>query len=91
MHLAEFKRTIKEGDYLTLLSHKEFPANRLIGQRRQVAGKNTVDILIHTTKPDGSAAKSHLGFPKASEFFHEGETLVFSTEGNTMHYRWERT
>jgi len=93
MKLAEFKRTIKSGDFVTVL---ETPfQQQWIGVRRKVLGINSVDLLIETEK-DGILHKSHAALPKAADFECNGETFSFiqrsAISGLTgkITWKWER-
>lgn len=90
MKLAEFKRTLKPGDHLTMLSHSWMPQGPLIGKRRRVSGHNTVGILVETEK-DGKLVSSHLAWPKAAGFSLEEDIITYKSEDLVMTYKWERT
>lgn len=90
MKLAEFKRTLKAGDYVTMLSHSTMPVSHIIGQRRKVLEVRSVDILIETTKKNGSICASHLAWPKAAEFEITAEGFNYNTDCGLLTYKWER-
>jgi hypothetical protein len=96
MKLAEFKRTMKPGDFVTLISNTLRPDNPLIGVRRKVMAVNTVDLIIETEK-DGLMHKSHTPLPKAADLLSDGESFSFvvrstiSDSTAMLTWKWERT
>ena len=94
MKLAEFKRTIKAGDFVTVMATPFQP--QWIGVRRKVLGINSVDLLIETEK-DGTLHKSHAALPKSADFECDGDTFSFirrSTVSGLMGkitWKWERS
>lgn len=90
MKLAEFKRTLKPGDYLTLLSHSTMPTNSVIGKRRRVTRTNTVEIMIESANSRGEPCESHLEWPKAAGFERTDGGFNYTTkQGAVLVYKWE--
>jgi hypothetical protein len=94
MKLAEFKRTIKAGDFVTVIATPFQPQR--IGIRRKVLGINNVDLLIETEK-DGTLHKGHAALPKAADFECDSDTFSFIQRGTVsglmgkITWKWERT
>lgn len=89
MKLAEFKRTLKAGDHLTMIDNDGNPSHTLKGERRRVVRTNSVDILIET-QYHGQLVHSHLTWPKAADFEITDIGFNINTPGGKIMYRWER-
>jgi hypothetical protein len=96
MKLAEFKRTIKQGDFVTMIENTLFPANILIGKRRKVMAVNTVDLIIEIEK-GGKIHRSYSPLPKAADFECDGDSFTFirhnshRQDPDRISFKWERT
>jgi hypothetical protein len=95
MKMAEFKRSIKPGDFVTMLENTINPRNPYIGVRRKVSAINSVDLMIETEK-DGTTVNMYSPLPKAADFACDGDTFTFTRhytsrlENDRVTWKWER-
>jgi len=95
MTLAEFKRTIRPGDVVTMTENTRVPNLPFIGKRRRVS-RVTSRYLVLIFELPGDVFDFHTPLPKARDFECDGKSFTFThhsvTSGQAYRitYRWER-
>jgi hypothetical protein len=95
MTLAEFKRTIRAGDIVTMTGNTRVPNLPFIGKRRRVS-RITSRYLVLIFEQPGDVFDFHTPLPKARDFACDGKSFTFTHRSVTAErtyriaYRWER-
>ena len=95
MTLAEFKRTMRPGDFVTMTENTRVPNLPFIGKRRRVA-RITSRYLVLIFEQPGDVFDFHTPLPKARNFECDGKRFTFTHRSVTsgqpyrITYSWER-
>jgi|SRR5579863_106446 len=95
MTLAEFKRSIRPGDIVTMTANTRVPNLPFIGKRRRVS-RITSRYLVLIFEQPGDVFDFHTPLPKARDFECDGKSFTFTRRSVTAEptywitYRWER-
>lgn len=95
MTLAEFKRTIRPGDFVTMTANTLVPNLPFIGKRRRVSVINSRCLVLIFEQP-GDVFDFHTPLPKARDFECDGKSFCFihhsvvSGQPYRITFRWER-
>jgi len=95
MTLAEFKRTIRPGDFVTMTENTRVPNLPFIGKRRRVA-RITSRYLVLIFEQPGDVFDFHTPLPKAQDFVCDGKSFTFthrsvmSGRAYRITYSWQR-
>ena len=94
MTLAEFRRTIRPGDAVTMTENTLVPRLPFIGKRRKVSRITRRCLVLRFEEP-GDVYDFHVPLPQTSEFECDGRSFAFmkrSVTGQSYRnvYRWHR-
>lgn len=80
--LADLKRTLKPGTFLTMVRHDWYPSGRLIGMRREIVHANSVGIGLATTR-DSETVVSRMDWPNRAGLVIDGPRTFSVTLDDT--------
>lgn len=93
MTLAEFRRTVRPGDVVTMTANTRVPNLPFIGKRRRVS-RITSRYLVLIFEQPGDVFDFHVPLPRARDFECDGKSFCLirrsAESDHRINYAWQR-